>query len=183
MSKKLLPEIRPGKILLKDFLEPMGLTASQLARDIDVPPSRITDIVKNGRPITMDTAVRLGLYFKMSTEFWVNLQRGYDLRIAKRDLEPKLAAKIRSLAHRGVALADRRLVDVSKHKQNRVPELCLLSRETYHSRCGVSRQRRAQYANKQSSGTVLPFCALFVTSRNRGFSSVARAAHRRRSAS
>ena len=105
MSKKLLPEIRPGEILLKDFLEPMGLTASQLARDIDVPPSRITDIVKNGRPITMDTAVRLGLYFKMSTEFWVNLQRGYDLRIAKRDLEPKLAAKIRPLAHRGVALA------------------------------------------------------------------------------
>ena len=105
MSKKLLPEIRPGEILLKDFLEPMGLTASQLARDIDVPPSRITDIVKNGRPITMDTAVRLGLYFKMSTEFWVNLQRGYDLHIAKRDLEPKLAAKIRPLAHRGVALA------------------------------------------------------------------------------
>ena len=105
MPKKLLPEIPPGEILLKDFLEPMKLTASQLARDIDVPPSRITDIIKNGRPITMDTAVRLGLYFNMSTEFWVNLQCSYDLRIAKRELEPKLAARIRPLAHRGVTLA------------------------------------------------------------------------------
>ena len=105
MPKKLLPEIPPGEILLKDFLEPMKLTASQLARDIDVPPSRITDIIKNGRPITMDTAVRLGLYFNMSTEFWINLQYSYDLRIAKRELEPKLAARIRPLAHRGVTLA------------------------------------------------------------------------------
>ena len=97
MKAKLLREIAPGEILLKDFLEPMGLAASQLARDIDVPPSRITDIVKNGRPITMDTAVRLGLYFNMSTEFWVNLQRDYDLRIAKRELEPVLASRIRPM--------------------------------------------------------------------------------------
>lgn len=95
MAKKLLPEIRPGEILQKDFLEPMGISANQLARDMDVPPSRITDIVKHGRPITMDTAVRLGLYFSMSTEFWVNLQRSHDLRIAKRELEPKLAGRVR----------------------------------------------------------------------------------------
>ena len=105
MAKKLLPEIPPGEILLKDFLEPMGISANKLARDIDVPPSRITDIVKNGRPITMDTAVRLGLYFNMTTEFWVNLQRGYELRIAKRELEPKLAASIRPLKVRGIAVA------------------------------------------------------------------------------
>ena len=97
MKTKLLREIAPGEILLKDFLEPLGLAASQLARDIDVPPSRITDIVKNGRPITIDTAVRLGLYFSMSTEFWVNLQRDYDLRIAKRELEPLLAPRIRRM--------------------------------------------------------------------------------------
>ena len=71
--------------MLKDLLEPMQLAARQLARDIDVPPSRIIDSVRNGRPIIMDTAVRLGLYFKMSTEFWVNLQRDYALRIAKRN--------------------------------------------------------------------------------------------------
>ena len=98
MKTKMLREIAPGEILLKDFLEPMQLAASQLARDIDVPPSRITDIVKNGRPITMDTAVRLGLFFKMSTEFWVNLQRDYDLRIAKRELEPMLAPRIRPMS-------------------------------------------------------------------------------------
>ena len=105
MKKKLLPEIRPGEILLKDFLEPMEVSANQLARDIDVPPSRITDIVKNGRPITMDTAVRLGLYFGMSTEVWVNLQRSYDLRIAKRDLEPRLAARVRPFKAESVAAA------------------------------------------------------------------------------
>ena len=105
MAKKLLPEIPPGEILLKDFLLPMGISANQLARDIDVPPSRITDIVKNGRPITMDTAVRLGLYFNMSTEFWVNLQRSYELRIAKRDLEPLLAPRIRPFSARLVASA------------------------------------------------------------------------------
>ena len=104
MAKKLLPEIPPGEILLKDFLEPMSITATQLARDIDVPPSRITDIVRNGRPITMDTAVRLGLYFSMSTAFWVNLQSNYDLRIAKRDLEPMLAPKIRQMGVRTAAM-------------------------------------------------------------------------------
>ena len=105
MTKKLLPEIRPGEILLKDFLEPMEISANQLARDIDVPPSRITDIVKNGRPITMDTAVRLGLYFSMSSEFWVNLQRSYELRIAKRDLEPKLAARVRPFRAENIVTA------------------------------------------------------------------------------
>jgi antitoxin HigA-1 len=105
MAKKLLPEIAPGEILLKDFLEPMGITPSQLARDIDVPPSRITDITKNGRPITMDTAVRLGLYFDMTTDFWVNLQCSYDLRMAKRELEPLLAPKIRPVAHRATITA------------------------------------------------------------------------------
>ena len=104
MAKKLLPEIPPGEILLKDFLEPMSITSTQLARDIDVPPSRITDIVRNGRPITMDTAVRLGLYFGMSTAFWVNLQSNYDLRIAKRDLEPMLAPKIRQMSVRTAAM-------------------------------------------------------------------------------
>ncbi len=97
MIKKLLPEIPPGEILLKDFLEPMGISAAQFARDIDVPSSRITDIVKNGRPITMDSAVRFGLYFNVSAEFWANLQRSYELRIAKRDLEPVLASKIRPM--------------------------------------------------------------------------------------
>jgi antitoxin HigA-1 len=90
-----LPEIPPGDILLHDFLEPMQISVNRLARDIDVPPSRITDIVRNGRAITMDTAVRLGIYFGTTTEFWVNLQREYDLRIAARELLPKLRAEVK----------------------------------------------------------------------------------------
>lgn len=95
MLKGKLREIPPGEILAHDFLEPMALSVNRLARDIDVPPSRITDIVRNGRSITMDTAVRLGIYFGTTTEFWVNLQREYDLRIAARDLMPKIQATVK----------------------------------------------------------------------------------------
>jgi antitoxin HigA-1 len=95
MMKRKLREIPPGDILLHDFLEPMAVSVNRLARDIDVPPSRITDIVRNGRAITMDTAVRLGIYFGTSTEFWVNLQREYDLRVAARDLMPKIQATVK----------------------------------------------------------------------------------------
>ena len=63
MSRKLLEEIHPGEILLEEFMKPMGITARQLAADMDVPPSRISDIVNGGRPITADTALRLGLFF------------------------------------------------------------------------------------------------------------------------
>jgi addiction module HigA family antidote len=62
---KLLDEIHPGEILLEDFMKPMGLTARQLAADIDVPPSRISELVNGQRPITADTALRLGLFFDM----------------------------------------------------------------------------------------------------------------------
>lgn len=95
VSKRMLREIPPGEILLHDFLEPMVISVNRLARDIDVPPSRITDIVRNGRAITMDTAVRLGVYFGTSTEFWVNLQREFDLRIAARDLLPAIRSTVK----------------------------------------------------------------------------------------
>ena len=73
--KKLLDEIHPGEILLEEFLKPMSITARQLAADIDVPPSRISEIVNRKRPITADTALRLGLFFSMDPKFWLNLQR------------------------------------------------------------------------------------------------------------
>ena len=82
----LLDEIHPGEILLEDFMKPMNLTARQLASDIDVPPSRISDIVHGNRPITVDTAMRLGLFFKMDARFWVNLQSEYDVRVASRSI-------------------------------------------------------------------------------------------------
>jgi len=95
MKTKLLDEIHPGKILLEDFMKPMGLTARQLAADIDVSPSRISEIVHGTRPITADTALRLGLFFSMEPRFWLNLQSEYDMRMAKRNLLELIEPRIR----------------------------------------------------------------------------------------
>lgn len=99
---KLLDEIHPGEILLEEFMKPMGITTRQLAADIDVSPSRISEIVHGRRPITADTALRLGLYFGMEPRFWINLQAEYDMRIAMRDLRDKIAPRIRAF-HSAVA--------------------------------------------------------------------------------
>lgn len=98
----LLDEIHPGQILLEDFMKPLGITARQLAADIDVPPSRISELVNGHRPITADTALRLGLFFSMEPRFWLNLQTEYDMRIAARTLEAKIALRIR-VFHRAAA--------------------------------------------------------------------------------
>ena len=95
MTEQLLDEIHPGEILLEDFMKPMGITARQLASDIDVPPSRISDIVNGTRPVTADTALRLGLFFSMDPRFWMNLQAEYDVRIARRTLLQKITPRIR----------------------------------------------------------------------------------------
>ena len=92
---KLLDEIHPGEVLLEDFMKPMNVTARQLAADIDVPPSRISDIVNGKRPITADTAIRLGIFFGMEPRFWVNLQAEYDTRMATRSLRDSLVQRIR----------------------------------------------------------------------------------------
>lgn len=95
MTEQLLDEIPPGEILLEEFMKPMGITARQLAADIDVPPSRISEIVNGARPITADTALRLGLFFSMDPRFWLNLQAEYEVRIAKRTLLDKIALRVR----------------------------------------------------------------------------------------
>ncbi len=92
---ELLDEIHPGEILLEDFMKPMGISARQLAADIDVSPSRISDLVHGRRPITADTALRLGLFFSMEPRFWLNLQTEYDMRVTKRTQQEKIASKIR----------------------------------------------------------------------------------------
>ena len=92
---KLLDEIHPGEILLEEFMKPMGITARQLASDIDVSPSRISEIVNGMRPISVDTALRLGLFFSMEPRFWMNLQTEYDLRVIKREMEQKISSRIR----------------------------------------------------------------------------------------
>jgi len=80
-TKELLDPITPGEILREDFMEPMGLSINRLARDLVVPPNRISEIVNGKRAITVDTALRLQRYFKIEAQFWLNLQSEYDLRM------------------------------------------------------------------------------------------------------
>jgi antitoxin HigA-1 len=95
MIQSRLKEIHPGEILLQEFMKPMGITARQLSSDMDVPPSRISDIVNGARPISADRALRLGLFFSMDARFWLNLQTEYDVRVARRDLLEKIAPRVR----------------------------------------------------------------------------------------
>src|SRR5450830_91833 len=96
MTQQLLDEIHPGEILLEEFMKPMGITARQLSSGMDVPPSRISDIVNGARPITADTALRLGLFFSMEPRYWPNLQTEYDMRIVTRESRDKIAPRIRA---------------------------------------------------------------------------------------
>jgi len=76
--KKLAP-IHPGEILAEEFLTPLAVSQYRLAKDIGVPPRRINEIVHGKRGVTADTALRLGHYFGMTPQFWMNLQARYDL--------------------------------------------------------------------------------------------------------
>lgn len=92
---KLLPPIPPGEILLEDFMKPLGISINALARDIHVPPNRISEIVNAKRGITADTALRLSKYFSTTAELWLGLQSDYDLRTAMRDMWPRVEPNIR----------------------------------------------------------------------------------------
>lgn len=83
--------IHPGEHLA-EAIEALGITAAQLARDIQVPANRVTGILHGTRGITADTALRLGRYFGTSAEFWMNLQQMYDLRVAERDIGKAIRA-------------------------------------------------------------------------------------------
>lgn len=96
MAKK-LDLIAPGEILLEDFMRPMGISQNRLARDVDVRPARINDIIHGRRAITADTALRLAKYFGTSAELWIGLQTEYDLRRARRETWPKVEGKIRPI--------------------------------------------------------------------------------------
>lgn len=76
-----IPPIHPGEILMEEFIGPMGITQNKLAVSIGVPPRRINEIVHGKRRISADTALRLGRYFGMSAQFWINLQAHYDLEV------------------------------------------------------------------------------------------------------
>jgi addiction module HigA family antidote len=95
MPKKLQP-IHPGEILLEEFLGPMGISQYRLAKDINVPPRRINEIVHGRRSITADTALRLSKYFGMTEQFWLNLQTRYDLEVEKDRLGSRLDDEVQS---------------------------------------------------------------------------------------
>jgi len=95
MAVKLLEPIPPGEILREDFMKPLELSINALARDIDVPPNRVSEIVSGKRAITVDTALRLGKYFGISPEIWVGLQADYDIRVAKQTTWPKIEPRVR----------------------------------------------------------------------------------------
>ncbi len=87
MSKSAkLPPIHPGEILREDFLKPLGLSMHRLALDLRVPVSRLSEIVRERRGITTDTALRLSRYFGNTPRFWMNLQRDYELEVAEDEL-------------------------------------------------------------------------------------------------
>ncbi len=98
MKSKLLANITPGEILEEDFLKPMGLSQYRLAKDIGVPARRINEIVKGQRAITADTALRLGRYFNVSAQFWLNLQTHHDLDVEQNRLGRRLDREVRVLA-------------------------------------------------------------------------------------
>ena len=96
MDKQLLEPIYPGEILLEEFMKPLEVSINALSRHIDVPPNRISEIVNGKRSITADTALRLGKYFNVSPEIWLDLQTDYDIRMAQRTTWPEIAPLVRA---------------------------------------------------------------------------------------
>ncbi len=97
-KKRLMPPVHPGEILLHEFLEPMGLSQYALAQSVAVPPRRINEIVLGKRSVSADTALRLGRYFGIEPQFWLNLQSRYDLDVAKDELGARLEREVRPRA-------------------------------------------------------------------------------------
>ncbi len=94
MSNRDFPPIHPGEILLEDFLKPMELSQYALSKAIGVPPRRINEIALGKRSITADTALRLGHFFGMEAQFWMNLQTRYDLETTRDRIADKLDQEV-----------------------------------------------------------------------------------------
>ena len=97
MKNKKLPSIHPGKILMDEFLTPLGISQYRLAKDISVSPRRINEIVHEKRSITADTALRLGRFFGMNPQFWLNLQNRYDLETTEDLIGKRLNNEVNAL--------------------------------------------------------------------------------------
>jgi addiction module HigA family antidote len=97
MSKRDLPPVHPGEILLEDFLNPMGITRYRLAKSIGVPQRRIDEICAGKRAITADTAMRLARFFSTDAQSWMNLQAAYDLEVAEMSLAERIEREVKPL--------------------------------------------------------------------------------------
>ena len=98
MKNKKLPSIHPGDILIEEFLKPMGISQYRLAKDISVPPRRINEIVHGKRSLSADTALRLGRFFGISPQFWLNLQTRFDLEVTEDLLAERLEKEVQVLS-------------------------------------------------------------------------------------
>jgi addiction module HigA family antidote len=94
---EMLELIHPGEILEEEFLRPLGLSANELAKRIDVPATRISEIIRGRRGITADTALRLARFFGTSADLWLGLQSEHDLRAARRELGRSLESRIQPM--------------------------------------------------------------------------------------
>jgi antitoxin HigA-1 len=101
MTKRLLPPVHPGEVLLEEFLEPLHLSQNRLAIRIGVPPRRINEIVLGKRRVTADTALRLARYFDTTPQFWLGLQTEYDLDVASEELGDRLDLEVLTHARAG----------------------------------------------------------------------------------
>ena len=97
MAENEFAPVTPGEMLKDEFLAEYCLSQSGLAKATGILPNRIAEIVNNRRRITADTALRLSLYFGNSPEFWMNLQTHYDLKMARRNLKPQDAKRIKAV--------------------------------------------------------------------------------------
>jgi len=96
VTENAIAPVAPGEILKDEFLVEYRLSQNQLAKAIGISPNRIAEIVNNRRRITADTALRLSLYFGNSPEFWLNLQAHHDLKVARKNLKPEDAKRIKA---------------------------------------------------------------------------------------
>jgi len=102
-----LPSIHPGEVLLEDFMKPLGISQYRLAKDIGVPPLRISQIVRGQRAITADTALRLARYFDTSAVIWLRLQARYELEVTEAQIGERINQEVKVLPQPTVSLERR----------------------------------------------------------------------------
>ncbi len=100
MTDQKMPPVHPGEILLEDFMKPLGISQYRLAKEMNVYPRRVNEIVHGKRAVTADTALRLARFFGTSAEVWMNLQAYYDLEVARDEVEEEIQREIKPYAER-----------------------------------------------------------------------------------